>query len=161
MGGTGCGDFQFRGRYTDLRPLVRALDESLALWVEREGKEAWRRAVAGFTAGREKITLRAAILCRREIRWSTAERQDSTERMPVGVAEKLFVVHLWTLCQEMLRRAMAPALCVKRSGPYSRMWATSHVASLWHRYGARPELGGLKRLMRAKAPWARASRCVK
>jgi len=52
---------------------------------------------------------------------------------------------------------MAPALGVKRSAPYSRMGATKDVASLWHRYGARPAPGGLRRLMRAKAPWARVS----
>jgi len=76
----------------------------------------------------------------------------------VGVAEKQFVVHLWPLCQKVLRRAMAPALGVKRSASYSRMGATKDVASLWHRYGARPAPGGLRRLMRVKAPWARASR---
>jgi len=56
---------------------------------------------------------------------------------------------------------MVPALGVKRSAPYSRMGASRDVASLWHRYGARPAPGGLRRLMRAKAPWARASRCEK
>jgi len=34
---------------------------------------------------------------------------------------------------------------------------TRDVASQWHRYGARPAREGLKPLMRAKAPWARAS----
>ena len=58
----------------------------------------------------------------------------------------------------MFRRAMAAALGVKRSDPYSGMGATKDVASLRHRNGARPAPGGLRRLMRAKAPWARASR---
>jgi len=30
IGGTGWGDFQFRRRYTDLRPFVRSLEESSA-----------------------------------------------------------------------------------------------------------------------------------
>ena len=56
---------------------------------------------------------------------------------------------------------MAPALGVKRPAPYSRMGATRDVASLWHRYGASPGPGGLRCLMRAKAPRATASRCEK
>jgi len=40
-------------------------------------------------------------------------RQDSTAGIPVGVAEKQFVVHLLTFCQKVLRRAMAPALGVR------------------------------------------------
>jgi len=74
------------------------------------------------------------------------------------VAEKEFVVHLGTLCQKVLSRAMAPALGVKRSAQYSWMGEIKDVASLWHRYGARPAQGGLRRLMRAKAPCARANR---
>ena len=118
----------------------------------------WRRTVAGFNSGRGQTTRRAASLCRWEIRRATGGRHDSTARIPVGVAEKQFVVHLWTLCQNVIRRAMAPALGVKRSAPYSKMGATKDVVSLWHRYGAKPAPGGLRRLMRAKAPWARASR---
>jgi len=49
------------------------------------------------------------------------------------VAEKQFVVHLWTLCQKVLRRAVAPALGLKSSAPYCRMGATKDVANLWHR----------------------------
>jgi len=79
----------------------------------------------------------------------------------VGVAENQFVVHLGTLCQTVLRRAMAPALGVKWSAQYSKMGATKDVASLWYRYGARPAPAGLRRLMRANAPWARASLCEK
>jgi len=41
------------------------------------------------------------------------------------------------------------------------MGVTKDVASLWHRYGARPAPGGLRRLMRANVPWARASWCEK
>jgi len=102
----------------------------------------WRRAVAGFSSGGEQITRSAASLCRWEIRRATRGRQDSTAKIPVRVAEKQFVVHLWTLCQKVFRRAMAPALGVKRSDPYSKMGATKDVASLWHRYGARPAPGG-------------------
>jgi len=73
-------------------------------------------------------------------------------RIHVGVAEKQFGVHRWTLCQKVLRRAVAPALGVKRSTPYSRMGEIQDVAGLWHRYGVRPAPGGLRVLMRAKAP---------
>jgi len=48
----------------------------------------------------------------------------------VGVADKEFVVHVWTLCQKVFKRVMAPALGVKWSAPYSRMGATKDVASL-------------------------------
>jgi len=56
---------------------------------------------------------------------------------------------------------MGPALGMKRSARYRRIGATRDVASLWHRYEARPALGGLRRLLRVKAPWARASQCEK
>jgi len=39
MGGTGRGVCHCRGSYTDVRPLVSALEESRALWFEREGNE--------------------------------------------------------------------------------------------------------------------------
>ena len=54
------------------------------------------------------------------------------------MAQKQFLVHLWTLCQRVFRRAIAPVLGVKSSDLYSKMGATKDVASLWHRYGARP-----------------------
>jgi len=123
IGGTGRGVLQWRGRYTDERPLVRALEESCARWGEREGKDAWWRAVAGLNSGVEQTIRSAASLCGWEIRRVTRGRQDSTARIPVGVAEKQSVVHLWTLCQNVLRRATAPALGVKRSAPCSRMEA--------------------------------------
>jgi len=135
-----------------MRRRVRALAESCARYEDREGKVAWRRAVAGFTSGGEHTTLSPASHCGWEMRRGTGGREDSTARIPVGVAEKQFVVHLWTLCQKVSRRAMAPALGVRRSAPYSRIGVMSNVASLWDRYGARPAPGLLKRLMRAKAP---------
>jgi len=161
IGGTGRRVFHCRGRYTDVRPLGSALEVSCTRWVEREGNEGSRCAVARFTSGGEHITLIAAILCRWEIRRGTGGRQDSNARIPVGVAERQFVVHLWTLCRKVLRRAEAPALGVKRSAPYSRMGAINDVASLWHRHGARPAPGRLRCLMNAKAPCARAKRCEK
>jgi len=44
-------------------------------------------------------------------------RHDSTESIPVGVAEKQFVVHLWTLRQKVSRRVVVPTLRVNRSAP--------------------------------------------
>ena len=56
---------------------------------------------------------------------------------------------------------MDAALGMRRSAPYSKIGAIKDVASQWHRYGARPTPRGLRRLMRVKAPWARASLCEK
>ena len=44
-------------------------------------------------------------------------RQDSAESIPVGVAEKQFVVPLWTLRQNVSRRFVVPTLGVNRSAP--------------------------------------------
>ena len=94
----GSRSFPVTGRSTDLRPLVSALKELGALWAERQGKEGWRHAaVAGFTSGGDHMTLSAASHCRWEIRSGTGGREDSNPRIPVGVAEKGFVVHLWSL----------------------------------------------------------------
>jgi len=106
IGGTGLRDFQCKGRYTDDRPLVEA-KESGALCPESDGKAGWRRAVAGFTVGGEQTTLRATSLCRCAITRETGGRQDSTESIPVGVAEKQFVVHRWTLSQNAPRLVAA------------------------------------------------------
>jgi len=101
----------------DDRPLVRAREESGARYPESEGKEGWRRAVAGFTLGGEQTTLSAASLCRWVTRRETGGRHDATESIPVGVAEKQFVVHLWTLRQNVSRRVIVPMLGVNRSAP--------------------------------------------
>jgi len=101
----------------DDRPLVRAPEESGARCVESEGREGWRRAVAGLTLGGEQTTLSAASLCRWMIRRETGGRQDSNESIPVGVAEKQFVVHLWTFRQKVSRRVVVPTLGVNRSAP--------------------------------------------
>jgi len=111
--------------------------------------------------GREQATLSPASRCRWEIRRGIGGKQDSTARIPMGVAQKQFVVHLWTLCQKVVSRAIDPVLGVKRSAPYSKIGPTKEAASRWHRYRARPAPGGLRRLIRAKAPWARASLCEK
>ena len=94
-----------------------AREESGARYVESEGNEGWRRAVAGFKLGGEQTILRAASLCRWVIRRETGGRQDSTESIPLGVAEKQLVGHLWTLRQNVSRRVVVPTLGVKRSAP--------------------------------------------
>jgi len=95
--------------------LVRAIEESQARYAEREGKEGLRRPVAGFKSGGEYVILSAASLCLCVTRSGIRGRQDSTERIPVGIAAKQFVVYLWTLCQKVFRWAIVPALGVKRS----------------------------------------------
>jgi len=42
-------------------------------------------------------------------------RQASQDRMEVGVAKKLFVVHLWTLCQKLFMPLGAAEFGVRRS----------------------------------------------
>ena len=92
--------------------------EELGAWYpESEGKDGWRWAIAGFTLGGEQTTLSAANLCRWATRRETGGRHDSTESIPVGVAEKQFVVHLWTLGQNVSRRVIVPTLGVNRSVP--------------------------------------------
>jgi len=65
----------------------------------------------------EQTILSTASLCRCMIRRQIGGRHDSTDRIPVGVAEKQFVVHPWTLRQNVLRRVVVPTLGVKRSAP--------------------------------------------
>ena len=101
----------------DDRPLVKAREESGARYAENEGNEGWRRAVAGFTLGGEQTTLSAASHCRWVIRRGTGGRPDSTESIPVGVAEKQLVVYLWTFPQNVSRRVVVPTLGVNRSAP--------------------------------------------
>ena len=50
-GGEGVSVRQSRGRYTEVRPLVRCLDESWALKAEREGKDGGSLAEAGLAFG--------------------------------------------------------------------------------------------------------------
>ena len=73
--------------------------------------------MAGFTLGGEQTILSAVSLCRWVIRREIGGRHDSTDRIPVGVAEKQFVVHLWTLRQNVSRRVVVPTLGVKGSVP--------------------------------------------
>ena len=47
----------------------------------------WRHAVAGFNSGGEQTTRSATNRCCWEIRRATGRKQDSTARIPVGVAE--------------------------------------------------------------------------
>jgi len=44
-------------------------------------------------------------------------RHASRDRMEVGVEKKLFVVHLWTLCQKLLIPLRAEGFGVRRSAP--------------------------------------------
>lgn len=67
-GGAGTGVRESRGRYTEVRPLVRWREESCALKTEREGKEAGCQclAAAGLWVGGAHAILRDAKrhLCR-------------------------------------------------------------------------------------------------
>jgi len=61
------------------------------------------------------MTLSAAGLWRSETRRGIGGKQDSTESIPVGVAEKQFMVHLWTVRQKVSRRAVIATSGVKTS----------------------------------------------
>jgi len=98
--------------------------------VEREGREGWRRAVAGLTLSSEETVLRAASLCHCDPRRGMGGRQELMARMPMGVDEKHLVAHLCTLCERVLSLMREPTLGLMRSAPYRRRGATRDVASL-------------------------------
>jgi len=86
--------------------------------VHGESREGGVKASGcGFTLGGEQTTLSAASLCRWVTMRETGGRHDSTESIQVGVAEKQFVVHLWTWCQNVSSRVVVPTLGVNRSEP--------------------------------------------
>ena len=109
---------QSSGRYTEDRPLVRCLDESWALNDEREGKDGGSLAAAGFVYGGAQATLRAASRLRYLQYDTIGGRQASWDRIEVGVEKKLFVIHLWTLCQKLFMPLSAVYVGVRRSAPY-------------------------------------------
>ena len=98
-----------------MSPRVKALYEWGARWAESEGEVSWSRAVAGLTLSGEQTTLSAAGLWGSETRRGIGGSQDSSESIPVGVAEKQFVVHLGTFRQKVSRPAVIAKRGVKRS----------------------------------------------
>jgi len=117
-GGEGTLVRQSRGRYTEERPFVRCLDESWALNDEREGKDGGSLAAAGFAYRGAQATLRAASRLRYLQYETIGGRQASRDRMEVGVEKRLFVVHLWTLCQKLFMPLSAVYDGMRRSAPY-------------------------------------------
>jgi len=97
---------------------VRCLDESWALKEERQGNDGGSLAAAGFAYGGAQATLRAASRLRYLQSETIGGRQPSRARMEVGVEKKLFVVHLWTLCQKLFMPLSAVYVGVRRSVPY-------------------------------------------
>ena len=83
-----------------MRPIVRCLVESWALKEEREGKDGGSLAEAGLALREAHETPRGARGLLYLLLEAMGPRQASWERMEVGVEKKLFMVHLWTLCQK-------------------------------------------------------------
>ena len=107
---------------------MRCLDESWALKEEREGPDGGSLAAAGFAYGGAQATLRAASRLRYLQYETIGGRQASRDRMEVGVEKKLFVVHLWTLCQKLFMPVSAVYVGVRRSEPYVSMGQRRPVA---------------------------------
>ena len=131
-------------------PTVRCLDESWALNEEREGKDCGSLADAGLAYGGAQATLRAArhlLYLQYEM---TGGRQASRKSMEVGVEEKLFVVHRWTLCQKLSMLLSADEFGVRRSAPYVSMGRRRLLAMRWHRKGLTPAPGEDRRLTKEK-----------
>jgi len=55
-------------------------------------------------------------------------RQASRVRIEVGVEKRLFVVHLWTLCQKLFMPLSAVYFGVRRLAPYVSMGQRRPVA---------------------------------
>jgi len=88
-------------------------------------------------------------------------RQPLRARMEVGVEKKLFVVHLWTLCQKLSMPLSTVYVGVRRSAPYVSMGQRRPVATRCHRNGGTPAPGEERRLTKEKMAWARDSLCMK
>jgi len=81
--------------------MVRCQEASWARKEEREGKDCGDMAVAGLVLGGAQATVRAARRLLYQQYETRVGRQASRDWMEVGVEKKLFVVHLWTLCQKL------------------------------------------------------------
>jgi len=88
-------------------------------------------------------------------------RQASRDRMEVGVEKKLFVVHLWTLCQKLFMSLSAEEFGARRSALEMSMGKRRPLAIRWHRKGLTPAPGEDRRLTKEKMAWARESLCLK
>jgi len=77
-------------------------------------------------------------------------RKASRARMEVRVEKKLFVVHLWTLCQKPFMPLSEVYDRVRRSALYVSMGRRRPVAIRWHRKGRTPAPGEERRLTKEK-----------
>jgi len=88
-------------------------------------------------------------------------RQASQARMEVGLENKLFGVHLWTLCQKLFMPLSVVYLGVRRLASYVSIGRRRPLAMRWHRKGRTPAPGEERGLMKEKMAWARYSLCLK
>jgi len=77
------------------------------------------------------------------------------------VEKKLFVVHLWTLCQKQFMPLSAVYVGVRRSAPYVSMGQRRPLAMRWNKQGRTPALGEERPLTKVKIARARDSLCLK
>src|ERR1700743_1401110 len=127
------GVFHIRGLLAGLSLTRRRRWQSGDLKEERLGTDLCSRAATGLISGGEETALRAAARCRCSIKRESGGRQDSMARIGMGVDEKQFVTHLWTLLQKMSNLACIFRRGVKRSAPYRRTGAMSEEAKRWQR----------------------------
>ena len=75
--------------------------------------------------------------------------------------KKLFVVHLWTGCQELFMPLSTVVFGVRGSAPYVGMWRRRPLATRWQKNGLTPAPGEDRRLTKEKMAWARDNLCMK
>jgi len=140
---------------------MRCLDESWPLKEEREGKDSGSLTEAGLVFGGTQATLRAA----RRLLYLQYDmiggRQAWRDRIEVVVEKKLFVVHLWTLCQKLLMPQRVEEFGVRRSARYLSMGRRRQLPIRWQRKGLTPVAEEVRSLMKEKMPWASDSLCLK
>ena len=92
---------------------------------------------------------------------TTGGRQASRESMEVGMEQKLFVVHCWTLSQKLSMPLSTEEFGVRRSAPYGSMWRRRLLAMQRHREGLTPAPGEDRRLTKEKMAWVKDNMCLK
>ena len=118
-------------------------------------------AAAGLAVGGAQTIRSAAMRLLCLAMHCTGGSELSAERIGRGVERKQLVTHRWTVRQNTSMCLSGLPEGAKRSAPYSIIGAMREVANLWHRWGEKPDPGGDRRLIEAKAPLARASLLAK
>jgi len=97
-------------------------------WGEKGGTDLGRRAVAGFTSGGEKMSLRPARCHWWRTRAGSGGRQASLYKHVRLVEEKQLLIHLQTRCQKTDIGPMMDVGGVQTADPYRGIEARSQHA---------------------------------